>query len=334
MDRRSYLLGTSLATVTAVVTALAGSGMGGTGTPPLGVELTDVRESAVGEIGVTATVWNASNRRVTEPVELILGAGTVVDTRQVTLAAGERVTTALEGDRPAAVEGSVRVRVVAGQATAETTVEGAAADRPVDARTLLRRYFEGYAAGVTDGAGEIDEDAQIPSDVATALQATFDDPHAAAERGRTDGRDAVRECPVGGYPPGLVDVVSERGDDFRVSFDSCDRAVVTGQFEAGDTIAASTTWEDEAGVGNTLLEDRIAIGDDVAAPFDGMIVFEVGAEPGVTETAVGAHVTVSAYGGAGTVITGISDPSGYVTASITHPNPRSEACLEELADSE
>ncbi|MFC6717715.1 hypothetical protein ACFQGT_08750 [Natrialbaceae archaeon GCM10025810] len=122
---------------------------------------------------------------------------------------------------------------------------------------------------------------------------------------------------------------------FDVEFVSCDRVEVTGTFSEGDTVAASTgffTSDDPQSIGNTIIEDAITIGDDVEAPFSGTIVFEVGEESGVEGGSDGATVEIENYGATGTVITGISDPEGYVVAQVTHPNPNADACLEALLE--
>ncbi|WP_306052549.1 DUF7282 domain-containing protein [Natronococcus wangiae] len=115
---------------------------------------------------------------------------------------------------------------------------------------------------------------------------------------------------------------------FEVEFVDCTRAEVTASLEDGDQVAASTGFYDAGGFGNTIIEDWITVGEDVEAPFTGTIVFEVGAEDdfaGDDEITVG----VSEYGLYGTYISGISSPEAIPTATIDHPNPESEACLEE-----
>ncbi|QSW98949.1 hypothetical protein [Haloterrigena alkaliphila] len=116
-----------------------------------------------------------------------------------------------------------------------------------------------------------------------------------------------------------------------VTFDSCERATVSGSFEAGDIAYASTVFYDEAGVGDTLMEDGVTIGEDVSAPFTGTIVFELADQPGVVENEDEILVRVSDYGEYGTVIAGLTtDQDDYVVAGITHSNPNAEECIDEI----
>lgn len=116
-----------------------------------------------------------------------------------------------------------------------------------------------------------------------------------------------------------------------VTFDSCERATVTGSFEAGDIAYASTVFYDEAGVGDTLMEDGVTIGEDVSAPFTGTIVFEIADQSGVVENEDEIVVGVSDYGEYGTVLAGLTtDEDDYVVAGITHSNPNAEECIDEI----
>ncbi|WP_436343884.1 hypothetical protein [Natronorubrum sp. FCH18a] len=118
------------------------------------------------------------------------------------------------------------------------------------------------------------------------------------------------------------------GED--VTFESCERAIVSGTFEEGDIAYASTGFYTESGFGNTIIEDGITIGEDVA-PFTGTITFEIADERAVSEGVDGVIVTVPEYGEYGTAITGLTtDPDDYVGAGITHSNPHAEECLAEF----
>lgn len=123
-------------------------------------------------------------------------------------------------------------------------------------------------------------------------------------------------------------VPSER----TTSFESCTRATVSGSFADGDVAFASTGFYDEDGLyGNTIVEDGVVFGDDVTAPFSGTVVFEVGAQAGVSEGSDEIVVTVSDYGSVGTVITSLTtEQTDYAVGSPTTPNPHAEDCLSEL----
>ncbi|MGQ3719454.1 DUF7282 domain-containing protein [Natrialba aegyptia] len=121
-------------------------------------------------------------------------------------------------------------------------------------------------------------------------------------------------------------------ESFQVEFTNCTRAEVTGTFEEGERIAASTGFYAAGGFGNTIIEDFVRIGEDTEAPFTGTIVFEVGAEDefdGETVT-----VGVPEYGTFGTYISGISSPEAIPFAGIDHPNPQAQACNEEVRPAE
>ncbi|ELY71560.1 DUF7282 domain-containing protein [Natronobacterium gregoryi] len=119
-------------------------------------------------------------------------------------------------------------------------------------------------------------------------------------------------------------------EEFEVEFVDCTRAEVTDSLEDGDTVAASTGFYTAGGFGNTIAEDFVTIGEDVDAPFTGTIVFEVGDGEGVVEAdEEEVVVDVGDYGDYGTTITGISSPEAFPFASIDHPHPEAEACLEE-----
>ncbi|ELY67639.1 DUF7282 domain-containing protein [Natrinema versiforme] len=117
--------------------------------------------------------------------------------------------------------------------------------------------------------------------------------------------------------------------DFDVEFTSCSRAVVDASLEDGDQVAASTGFYDQAGFGDTIIEDYVAIGEDVEAPFNGTIVFEIGDERNVTTDGDEVTVEVPDYGTFGTYLSGISSPEAVPFASIDYANPDMRTCAEE-----
>ena len=116
------------------------------------------------------------------------------------------------------------------------------------------------------------------------------------------------------------------------SFESCTRATVSGSFADGDVAFASTGFYGDDGLyGNTMVEDGVVFGDDVAAPFSGTVVFEVGDRAGVSEGGDEIVVTVSDYGSVGTVITSLTtEQADYAAGAPTTPNPHAEDCLSDL----
>lgn len=119
--------------------------------------------------------------------------------------------------------------------------------------------------------------------------------------------------------------------DAGVTFDSCRRATVNGDFEDGDVVYASTGFYDEAGYGNTVIEDGVTIGEDVDASGVETVVFEIEDDGGVSENGDELVVSVPDYGEYGTVITGLTtDQDDYAVAGITHGNPHAETCLTDL----
>ncbi|WP_254768620.1 hypothetical protein [Salinilacihabitans rarus] len=119
-----------------------------------------------------------------------------------------------------------------------------------------------------------------------------------------------------------VEVFADDGDrEPDVEFESCERAAVTGTFEDGETVSASTGFYDSGGFGDTIREDLLTVGDHVSAPLRGTVVFEVGNERGVSEAPHGATVTVGDYGRFGTAIVGIRTPDAGVGRDYNHPNP-------------
>ncbi|PGF16845.1 hypothetical protein CP556_12430 [Natrinema sp. CBA1119] len=116
---------------------------------------------------------------------------------------------------------------------------------------------------------------------------------------------------------------------FDVEFVNCQRAVVTASLEEGDRVAASTWFYTSGGVGDTIAEDLVTAGDEIPAPYNGTIVFEIGTERDVTTDGEQVIVEVPDYGTFGTYISGISSPEAAPVGGIDYPNP-SEACNEEV----
>ncbi|RQG97902.1 DUF7282 domain-containing protein [Natrarchaeobius chitinivorans] len=116
--------------------------------------------------------------------------------------------------------------------------------------------------------------------------------------------------------------------EFDVEFVDCFEANVTGSFEDGDTVIVATGFYESSGFGNTMGEYAITVGDDVDAPLEGTIVFEVGEEYEITETDDGATVEVPP-GEFGAAITGISSPEA-IPGEIDYPNPDAADCLEQV----
>ncbi|WP_254611772.1 CARDB domain-containing protein [Haloterrigena gelatinilytica] len=116
------------------------------------------------------------------------------------------------------------------------------------------------------------------------------------------------------------------------SFESCERATVSGSFADGDVAFASTGFYDDDGLfGNTVIEDGVVFGDDVDAPFSGTVAFEIGGGAGVSEGSDEIVVTVPDYGGVGTVITSLTtEQADYAAGAPTTSNPHAEDCLSEL----
>ncbi|SDC08153.1 CARDB domain-containing protein [Natrinema hispanicum] len=126
------------------------------------------------------------------------------------------------------------------------------------------------------------------------------------------------EYTVDGPPPG-----------FDVEFTSCQRAEVTASLAEGDSVAASTIFYAPGGVGNTIVEDIVTAGDEIPAPYNGTIVFEIGDERRVTTEGEQVLVEVPDYGSFGTYISGISSPEAAPIGSIDYPNLL-EGCDEEI----
>lgn len=116
-----------------------------------------------------------------------------------------------------------------------------------------------------------------------------------------------------------------------ITFHSRSRATVTGTFEDGDVAYANTGFYDDGLFGDTILEDGVAFGDDVGAPFSGTVVFEIGDEPGVAVESDRVVVTVSDYGSDGTVITSLTTRrADYRMGAPTHEHPRASEWLEAI----
>ncbi len=167
---------------------------------------------------------------------------------------------------------------------------------------------EAFAANETIGPREIDLEPSLEAN------ATLEASVVAADDGTPIVTDEVEYTVDGAVP------------DFDVEFANCSRAVVEADLEAGDRVAASTGFYTTGGFGNTIIEDSVTVGEDVEAPFDGTIVFEIGDERNVTADGDEVTVEMPDYGTFGTYISGISSPEAVPTASIDHPNPDLEAC--------
>ncbi|ELY83784.1 hypothetical protein [Natrinema gari] len=116
-----------------------------------------------------------------------------------------------------------------------------------------------------------------------------------------------------------------------VTFPSCTRAEVTGTFAADDVAFASTDFYEDGLYGNTMLEDGIVFGEDVAAPFSGTVAFEIGETAAVREAADEIVVELPPYGSDGTVISSVTtEREAYLTGGVTHGNPHARECLREI----
>ncbi|APX96800.1 DUF7282 domain-containing protein [Natronorubrum daqingense] len=122
--------------------------------------------------------------------------------------------------------------------------------------------------------------------------------------------------------------VDDDTEPFEATFVDCTQAEVTGSFEDGDTIIVATSFYESSGIGNTLGEYAITVGEDTEEPLEGTITYETGDEFTVEETADGATVTVP-EGDFGAAITGFSSPDA-VPGEINHPNPDAGECVEEV----
>ncbi len=215
---------------------------------------------------------------------------------------------------------------------------------------------------VTDqtGDGETVTVEEANADVAYVLTATDEDGERLAESGPFEANETVAFESLDLEPPleenATLEVAVETADDganetgtgagdvlesetieytvdgdpetFEATFVDCSRAEVTGSFEEGDTIIVATGFYQSGGFGNTMGEYAITVGDDVEAPFEGTVTYEIGDEFAVDETAEGATVTVPG-GDFGAAITGFASPDA-TPGSIDHPNPDAGDCLESV----
>ncbi|WP_249361431.1 hypothetical protein [Haloterrigena sp. H1] len=213
-----------------------------------------------------------------------------------------------------------------GEPTANLTV----ADQVGDGETLTVTQANAsvpYAITVTDengtqlaasdsfGANETIGPEEFTLEPPLEENATLEVAVVAADDG-TPIETATVEYTVDGPPPG-----------FDVEFTGCQRAVVTASLAEGDRVAASTIFYAPGGVGNTIVEDMVTAGDEIPAPYDGTIVFEIGDERDVTVEDENVRVEVPDYGTFGTYISGISSPEPAEVGSIDYPNPL-EQCDE------
>ncbi|THE65473.1 hypothetical protein D8Y22_08835 [Salinadaptatus halalkaliphilus] len=138
--------------------------------------------------------------------------------------------------------------------------------------------------------------------------------------------DAADEDPIESET--IEYTLEDKPPAFEAEFPTCQRGEITGSFEDGDSVIVATGFYEASGFGNTLGEYGITVGDDVEAPLEGTIVFEVGEEFAVTETDEGGFIEVPP-GEFGAAITGIASPDA-IPGSIDHPNPDASDCLEDV----
>ncbi|ELZ03495.1 DUF7282 domain-containing protein [Natrialba asiatica] len=253
----------------------------------------------------------------------------------------------LELEPPVAADGPIAVSVRAAdddEALANETIEFTI-DDPIDPDAVLSvgdQTGDGESLTIEAANASVDYALTVADENGTQLAET--DPFDAGEAIENETIDL--ETPLESsslLEVSLVAVEENRtletelleytvDESFQVEFANCTRAEVTGTFEEGDRIAASTGFYAAGGFGNTIIEDFVRIGEDTEAPFTGTIVFEVGAEDefdGETIT-----VGVPEYGTFGTYISGISSPEAIPFAGIDHPNPQAQACNEEVRPAE
>lgn len=151
-----------------------------------------------------------------------------------------------------------------------------------------------------------------------------------ADDGSDDSSPETGSPSVGGHESDDDPATIQRADR-TIAFHSCARATVTGEFEAGDIAYANTGFYDDGLYGDTILEDGVAFGDDVDAPFSGTIVFEISDESGVTVEPDRVVVGVPDYGSDGTAITSLTTQrEDYRMGAPTHEHPRASECLEAI----
>lgn len=128
-----------------------------------------------------------------------------------------------------------------------------------------------------------------------------------------------------------IEYTVEPGDapeSFAAEFTTCSQAEVTGALEDGDRIIVATTFYTSGGIGNSLGEYSVTVGDDIDAPLEEPIVFEVGEDFAVNETDEGPIVEIPG-GEFGAAIVGFSSPDA-TPGSIDYVNPNASECVEEV----
>ncbi|AHF98863.1 hypothetical protein HALLA_08290 [Halostagnicola larsenii XH-48] len=117
-------------------------------------------------------------------------------------------------------------------------------------------------------------------------------------------------------------------ESFAAEFPTCSQAEVTGSLEDGDRIIVATTFYESGGIGNSLGEYSVTVGDDIDAPLEEPVVFEVGEDFAVSETDEGPIVEIPG-GDFGAAIVGFSSPDA-TPGSIDYANPNASECVEEV----
>ncbi|MFC4438871.1 MULTISPECIES: DUF7282 domain-containing protein [Natrialbaceae] len=282
------------------------------------------------------------------PVEYTVTASYDGETVESEAFEAEETVTGLELDLEPPIEENTTVEVAVvdadGEVLASETVEYAIEEPDPDPTAELSVEDQ-------QGDGESLAVEEASAAVEYALSVTDEDGQQLAETDPFDANETIENESIPLDPPLEEDatlevaVVDADGEvlasetieyafdvAFDVEFVDCTRAEVTASLEDGDQVAASTGFYDAGGFGNTIIEDWITVGEDVEAPFTGTIVFEVGAEDEFTGDEI--TVGVSEYGPYGTYVSGISSPTAIPTATIDHPNPEGEACLEAVRPAE
>lgn len=305
---------------------------------------------------VTATVENGGSGSLSTDAVLVVGHDpTVVDTQSIQVGAGATETVELTFET-AIVDNDQEFPVwVVVDGAADSTNVLVYADAPPVAIEIFRTNDPLATGEVLEVTARLETEGDVSTTETVELivghnPTTVDS--ATVSVPSTGGRlvtlefetaivDNTQEFPVrvvgsSDSAERTVRVIGRNDDPVEtdVTFTSCTRAEVSGTFGDGDSVAASTGFYNEGGgeplYGNTLLEDWIEIGTHVDAPFSGTIVFEIGDERDVSTTPDGARVEVPDYGELGTVLTGITLPPDYPTATISRSNPQAQSCLEEI----
>ncbi|SFS71038.1 DUF7282 domain-containing protein [Halostagnicola kamekurae] len=120
----------------------------------------------------------------------------------------------------------------------------------------------------------------------------------------------------------------DASEAFAAEFPTCSRAEVTGSLEDGDRIIVATTFYTSGGIGNSLGEYSVTVGDDIDAPLEEPITFEVGEDFAVSETDEGPVVEIPG-GEFGSAIVGFSSPDA-TPGSVDYVNPNASECVEEV----